>query len=213
MVHDPRVGGGERARQFFALLAREKPRNEFVFELFYPAGDEFSEMVAAATAAFSLEIRIESPSETLRARNAKFAYPGRGGRGHDSQRVAPWLPQSRPFLHGGHTRPDCRLTPWLPPATVTASRPVSETTGACSSTSRRSPPFLDPGSRAFENPGFGYRKRLTTVEEHRWALLEPSWKQLLSYETDAYDRRADRAGHLPRGARAQRDQARPAPDR
>ena len=51
------------------------PPNEFVFELFFPAGDEVFEMMAASTAAFSLEITIESPRRGLRARNAKFDYP------------------------------------------------------------------------------------------------------------------------------------------
>lgn len=75
MVHDPRVGGVERATSFFDRLRHEKPGNEFVFELFHPAGDELFEMIAASTAAFSLEITIESPDEALRARNAKFDYP------------------------------------------------------------------------------------------------------------------------------------------
>jgi B12-binding domain/radical SAM domain protein len=45
-------------------------------------------------------------------------------------------------------------------------------------------PFLDPGSRVFENPEeYGYRLFYRTLEEHRKALLEPSWKQMLSYET------------------------------
>ncbi|UCB52321.1 MAG: TIGR04190 family B12-binding domain/radical SAM domain protein, partial [Candidatus Zixiibacteriota bacterium] len=45
-------------------------------------------------------------------------------------------------------------------------------------------PFLDPGSMVFENPkDYGYRLFYRTLEEHRKALLEPSWKQMLSYET------------------------------
>jgi hypothetical protein len=46
-------------------------------------------------------------------------------------------------------------------------------------------PFLDPGSRVFENPKeYGYRLFCHTLEEHRKALLEPSWKQMLNYETE-----------------------------
>jgi len=45
-------------------------------------------------------------------------------------------------------------------------------------------PFLDPGSNIFENPEeHGYRLFYRTLEEHRKALLEPSWKQMLNYET------------------------------
>jgi hypothetical protein len=44
-------------------------------------------------------------------------------------------------------------------------------------------PFLDPGSRAFEEPErHGYRLFHRTLEEHRKALLMPSWKYVLNYE-------------------------------
>jgi hypothetical protein len=46
-------------------------------------------------------------------------------------------------------------------------------------------PFLDPGSIAFEKPEqTGYRLLLRTLEEHRRALLAPTWKYVLNYETD-----------------------------
>ncbi len=45
-------------------------------------------------------------------------------------------------------------------------------------------PFLDPGSNASENPEkYGYKLFCHTLEEHRKALLQPSWKQMLNYET------------------------------
>jgi len=45
-------------------------------------------------------------------------------------------------------------------------------------------PFLDPGSLAFEKAEqYGYRKLCHTLEDHRRALLAPSWKYVLSYET------------------------------
>jgi hypothetical protein len=50
-------------------------------------------------------------------------------------------------------------------------------------------PFLDPGSPAFENPEkHGYRVLLKTVEEHRQALVQPSWKYSLNYETEWMNR-------------------------
>jgi radical SAM superfamily enzyme YgiQ (UPF0313 family) len=46
-------------------------------------------------------------------------------------------------------------------------------------------PFLDPGSRGFEDPeGLGYRLFARTLEEHRRLLLQPTWKQMLNYETE-----------------------------
>jgi len=50
-------------------------------------------------------------------------------------------------------------------------------------------PFVDPGSRAFEEPErYGYRLYCRTLEEHRRALLAPSWKYVLNYETEWMNR-------------------------
>jgi hypothetical protein len=52
-------------------------------------------------------------------------------------------------------------------------------------------PFLDPGSRAFEEPErHGYHLYFRTLEEHRQALLAPSWKYALNYGTRWMDRNA-----------------------
>jgi len=184
MVHDPRVGGDQRAERFFELLAGEKAQNEFVFELFYPAADEFFQMVANSIAAFSLELTIESPDEALRARNAKFACPNAdieatigSALRHGCRKLDLFfmigIPGQRPDQAlatieycdrlAAHFGDDPRLQFYVAPLA----------------------PFLDPGSRAFEDPAFGYHTRFSTLEEHRRALLEPSWKQLLSYENDA----------------------------
>ncbi len=45
-------------------------------------------------------------------------------------------------------------------------------------------PFVDPGSRAFEDPdGFGYRLFARTLAEHRELLIQPTWERILNYET------------------------------
>jgi hypothetical protein len=49
-------------------------------------------------------------------------------------------------------------------------------------------PFLDPGSRAFEQPEFGYRLFCRSLEDHRRAFLRDGWQHILSYETDAMTR-------------------------
>jgi len=44
--------------------------------------------------------------------------------------------------------------------------------------------FLDPGSRLFEEPErFGYHLLCRSLREHRQAMLMPTWKQNLNYET------------------------------
>lgn len=50
-------------------------------------------------------------------------------------------------------------------------------------------PFLDPGSLAYEHPErFGYRRYADSLQDHRALLLKPSWKYILSYETQWLDR-------------------------
>lgn len=51
-------------------------------------------------------------------------------------------------------------------------------------------PFLDPGSRFFEEPEqHGYRIFHRTLEEHRQAMVEPLWYRRLNYETRWLSRR------------------------
>jgi clorobiocin biosynthesis protein CloN6 len=51
-------------------------------------------------------------------------------------------------------------------------------------------PFLDPGSRFFEEPNkHGYRIFHKTLEQHRQAMVEPLWYKRLNYETDWLSRR------------------------
>lgn len=49
-------------------------------------------------------------------------------------------------------------------------------------------PFLDPGCRAALDPRLGYRRHCTTLEQRRQALLGPTWRETLSYETAWMDR-------------------------
>ncbi len=51
-------------------------------------------------------------------------------------------------------------------------------------------PFIDPGSRGFEEPErFGYRLFARTLEEHRRLLVQPTWEHILNYETQWMTRR------------------------
>jgi B12-binding domain/radical SAM domain protein len=51
-------------------------------------------------------------------------------------------------------------------------------------------PFIDPGSRGFEEPErFGYRLFARTLEEHRQLLIQPTWEYILNYETKWMTRR------------------------
>jgi B12-binding domain/radical SAM domain protein len=51
-------------------------------------------------------------------------------------------------------------------------------------------PFLDPGSKSFENPSTGYRLRFKTLLDHYNGLDRGrTWEDYLNYETDWMDRR------------------------
>jgi hypothetical protein len=51
-------------------------------------------------------------------------------------------------------------------------------------------PFIDPGSRGYEEPDrFGYRRFARPREEHRRLLEPPPWEHILNYETKWMTRR------------------------
>jgi B12-binding domain/radical SAM domain protein len=183
MVHDPRIGGIARASRFFQQFAAAKVTNELVIEVFFPADADFFAMVERSTRAWSLQITIESPDEAIRKVNGKFPVP--------NEVVERTLEAA---LQNGCGKLDLFFMTGLSHQTVDAAR---QTTDYCRHLIERfgadprlqfyvAPlgPFLDPGSRAFEQPELGFHRRYTTLEEHRVALLGPTWREMLSYETD-----------------------------
>ncbi|HVB09404.1 MAG TPA: TIGR04190 family B12-binding domain/radical SAM domain protein [Bacillota bacterium] len=187
MVHDPRMGGHRRAERFFELVRRERVPNEFVFELFYPAGADFFAMIDASVPAWSLEITIESPDEELRMGNGKFPVP--------NAEVERTLAAA---LAAGCRKLDLFFMVGIPHQTYAMAMGTVE---YCEKLAERfhgdhrlqfyiSPlgPFLDPGCRAFEDPRLGYHSVFRSLEAHRQALLQPTWDRILSYETEAMTR-------------------------
>jgi hypothetical protein len=69
-------------------------------------------------------------------------------------------------------------------------------------------PFLDPGSRGYENPEeHGYLLSARTLEDHRRLLVAPSWKYVLNYETRWMDRHQLVAATYEAGSRLNRIKA------
>jgi B12-binding domain/radical SAM domain protein len=187
MVHDPRMGGMERARRFFALLEERRPANEMIFELYYPGGDEFFAMIERAVPAWSIEITLEAPGELHRQTNGKWPWPN-----STVERTI-----DRAIAHG------CRTVDVFFMIGVPGQRPgdASDIPAFCERLITRSPagrvrpfvaplaPFLDPGSRAFEDTSFGYHRFCTSLDDHRRAFLHDRWDQILSYDSGAMTRR------------------------
>jgi B12-binding domain/radical SAM domain protein len=187
MVHDPRMGGRERAARFLTLLEQIKPANEMIFELYYPAGAELFTQIARSVPTWSLELTLESPDERVRRRNGKFPWPNRlvedtiasalahGCRTVDVFFMVGLADQRREDVLGIADYCEHLLQKFGAGARL---RPFVAPLG----------PFLDPGSRAFEQPALGYRRSCQTLDDHRQAFLHDGWQQILSYETRSMTR-------------------------
>ncbi len=184
LFHDLRHGGRAYERRFLELLREMKPRNELVFELFYPARDDFLRRVGEAVPRWSLEITLESHQERIRRANHRFAC--------SNEAIEETLERA---LENGVGRVDLFFMVGLPGQSrddavgcVEYCRALLERFGADRRLSffvAPLSPFLDPGSPAYEEPErFGYRVRFRTLEQHRAALAAPSWKHVLNYETE-----------------------------
>ena len=144
-------------------------------------------MVEGGLRSWSLEITIESHDEGLRRVNGKFPFSNEalestiaGALAHGCRKLDLFFMVGIPHQTYGQAL-----------AVVDYYRHLLERFGEAGKLHAYvSPlsPFLDPGSRAFEDPAFGYRVRYRTLEEHRLALNQLSWKDMLSYETEAMSR-------------------------
>jgi B12-binding domain/radical SAM domain protein len=187
MVHDPRMGGMPRAERLLGLLKDLKPRNEIIFELYAPAGDNFFDLVQDSLPAWSVEMTLEAPDEALRRRNGKFAC---------SNALVEATMQSA--LAHGCRRLDVFFMVGLPHQTYADALGIAEyaehliervgADGRLRAYVAPLAPFLDPGSRAFERPELGVSLFCRTLEDHRQACLRDGWQRVLSYETDAMTR-------------------------
>ena len=169
----------------FTFLRKMKERpvsNHIAFEFFVPPTRHQLEKIAESIPNFNIEISPESHDEEIRR-----AF----GRPYDNPSLERMI---RDAIEFDCKRSEVFFMTGLPKQTAQS---VLDTVDYCRSLLgqvhpyRRllpfiSPlaPFLDPGSMVFEEPEkYGYRLLYKTVEEHRKALLAPSWKYILNYET------------------------------
>ncbi len=153
-----------------------------ILELFSPASREFLQQVADALPNFTLEVSLESHDPVVRR-----AF----GKNYDNTPMERTIADA---LDVGAKRLDVFFMAGLPQQTAAS---VLGTIAYCEDLLARfgkdgrlapfiSPlaPFLDPGSRGYENPDeHGYHLFAHTLEEHRRLLVQPSWKYVLNYET------------------------------
>jgi B12-binding domain/radical SAM domain protein len=180
VVGDLRQAGDAYARQVLSRLRAVRPRNQVVLELFTPAPEWYFKEVTEALPNFNFEISPESHDENVRRASGKF---------YSNEEMEASI---RLALDHGCSKFDVFFMIGVPRQTVSSVLKTIDYCGHLLKTFDRrlnpfiSPlaPFLDPGSIAFENAAeLGYRLFCKTLEDHRQALLAPSWKHTLSYET------------------------------
>jgi B12-binding domain/radical SAM domain protein len=183
LVGDLLQAGRDHAEAVLETLRGVAIENQIVFEFFDVPPIDFLRRIDASVKNWSLELSPESHDhEVRRAQDGEPAY--------DNRQMEEALAEA---LRLRTTRIDVFFMIGLPRQTYQS---VMDTIAYCDHlfqiSDRRlscfiSPmgPFLDPGSRVFEEPErFGYRTFARTLEEHRKLLVEPSWERILSYETE-----------------------------
>ena len=188
ILGDIRMGGEERAYELLRLMEKQPVKNTVDFELFSPPPAPFLEAIARAKPGFAIDI---SPhSHDIKVRRAL-------GLSYTNEELEESIARA---LELGASRLEIYFMIGLPEQTPES---VSQSVDYCEYLYKKFKadkrlflfigplsPFLDPGSLAFENPErYGYSVIHRTLEEHRRALAQPSWKYTLNYETRWMDRR------------------------
>ena len=181
VLGDIRQAGDDYANRFLdAIAGYKKP---VMFELFEAAPRSFFQRMARALPNFTIEISMESHDEHVRR-----AF----GRPYSNAEIEQSIDDA---LDAGCHRLDLFFMVGIKEQTYESVMGTVEYSQkmlaryAKAGEKRVIPfisplaPFLDPGSRAFEEPEkHGYHLFARTLEEHRQALLAPSWKYVLNYE-------------------------------
>lgn len=188
ILNDIRQGGKVFVDEFLSGLENMDVKAEMVFELFHTADEEFFKRLEKAVPRYSLELTLESADENLRRLNGKFVC--------SNEEIIKTLKEA---LKNGCSKIDLFFMVGIPGQDYeSALRNIDfceKVHKECGEDPRLSyfvaplAPFLDPASPAFENPEkYGYKKICHTLEDFRNAMLQPSWKYMLSYETNEMTR-------------------------
>ncbi|RHW40288.1 TIGR04190 family B12-binding domain/radical SAM domain protein [Neobacillus notoginsengisoli] len=183
ILHDIRQGGKQYVEEFFSRLKQITLKNELVFELFQYADEKFFEQINEAVPKYSIELTLETHDEKIRKYNGKFSCTNE--KVIDSLNFA---------LKHGCKKIDLFFMVGIPGQTYESVLENVDFAERIHLECGQDPrlfyfiaplaPFLDPASAAFENPELhGYKKLCHTLEDHRKAITQPSWKHMLSYET------------------------------
>jgi B12-binding domain/radical SAM domain protein len=183
IVGDIRQAGEDYADEILDRLSRAGVKNELILEFFRGVDETFMNKIARSVKRFSMEISPETHDEKARMACGK-RYTNRELENTIQYAVSHGARKVDVFFMVGLAGQDHAS---VMETADYARRLLGENNGRGVIYPFISPlaPFLDPGSLAFENPErFGYRLRFKSLEEHRQAMLAPSWKDTLNYETN-----------------------------
>jgi B12-binding domain/radical SAM domain protein len=183
VIGDLLQAGNDYAETFLAAMKKYRIRNGLAIEFFRPPAADFVRKVADSLHNFNVEISPESHDTRVRR-----AF----GKQYDNDELEASIDA---FVRSSCRRLDLFFMVGLPFQDYGS---VMETVEYCGELMRRHggskkllpmiaplAPFVDPGSRLFEEADrFGYRLFYRTLAEHRRAMLMPTWKHRLNYETE-----------------------------
>jgi len=186
IIGDIRQAGEDYADELLSEIKEIGTSGPIVLELFGAAGNDFFRKVKESIPHYNIQISPESHDEEIRR-----AF-GKGWYNRDIEATI------RAAQDNGCRRFDLFYMIGLPRQdrrsvmeTVEYSHGLLREFGSAMLHPHISPlaPFIDPGSQVFQRPeDYGYRLFCRTLEQHRQALLSPTWGRMLSYETRWLDR-------------------------
>ncbi len=182
ILGDITQGGRDYLEEFFKNTKRLDKDMQIFFEFFEPPNEWFYDRVAENFNYFCFEISPDSHDEKIRQKM---------GKRFSNDRLVSGIKYA---LEKGAQRYDLYFMTGLPGQT---KKSIMQTVDFCRELYEAlewdkrfmpfiSPmaPFIDPGSRAFENPDeFGYTITEKTLADHIEAITRPSWKYILNYDS------------------------------
>ena len=182
LLGDLNDNGPEYVKEFFKHASGLNRDIQMFFEFFCPPDNSFFDMAQKTFSNVCYEMSPDSHDEGIRRKmgkrfsnkelvgSIKYAL-GKGGMRFDLYYMTGLPGQTKESIMEtvdfckdiyGDTGWDKRFMPFISPMA----------------------PFLDPGSRAFEDPSkFGYKLTRKSLKDHIEAMTMPSWKHILNYES------------------------------
>lgn len=183
LIGDIRQGGTKHAEAILHNIKKEKIDTTITFELFDAANENYIKQIADSCESYTMELSPETHDDEIR-RNL--------GKPYTAAQMEKTIANA--FKHGCE-KFDVFYMTGLPGqsresalGSVEYSRHLYQRLGKdprLFTFTAPMAPFLDPGSIIFENPReHGYELLYKTLQDHKNALYQPSWKLYLNYQTN-----------------------------